>query len=80
MPLGLAVGSGCVGPGAARLGERLGDITRSVVAHHTPALAPLAVEPGVKSAEKAVHRRLLLIEPTPRHGPAAWRHQRRHGP
>ena len=63
-PLGLAVGSGRVGPGAdvlqaqgaAGLGERLGDVGRAVIAHHPPALDPLAVEPGDGTTEKADHR------------------------
>jgi len=68
-PLGLAVGSGCVGPGAdvpqpedtASYGERFGDVRRPVVAHHPAALDLLAVEPGDSTAEKADHRRLLLV-------------------
>ena len=81
-PLGLAVGSGRVGPGAdvpeakgaAGLGEHLGDIGRAVVAHHPPSLDPLAVEPGDGPAEKANHRRLLLVTP------AGWHHPRPRGP
>ena len=41
--------------GAASLGERLGDVGGSVVAHHPAALDPLAVEPGVSTAEKGDH-------------------------
>ena len=67
--LGLAVGSGRVGPGAdvpqpqglAGPGERLGDVGRAVIAHHPAALDALAVEPGDGSAEEADHRWLLLI-------------------
>jgi hypothetical protein len=67
--LGLAVGSGRVGPGAdvpqtqgaAGLGKRFGDVGRAVVAHHPPAFDPLTVEPGDCPAEKADHRWLLLI-------------------
>ena len=68
-PLGLAVGSGRVGPGAdvpeakgaAGLGERLEDIGRAVVAHHPPAFYPLAVEPGDGPAEEADHHWFLLV-------------------
>ena len=68
-PLRLAVGSGRVGPGAdvaqtqslAGLGERPGDVGRTVVAHHPPALHPLGVEPGDRAAEKADHGWFLLI-------------------
>jgi len=64
-----AVGSWRVGPGAnvpqpqgaAGHGKRFGDVGRAVVAHHPAALDPLAVEPGDSTAEKADHRRLLLI-------------------
>ena len=62
--LGVDVVFGCVGPGAdvpqhqgaVSLGERLGDVGGFVVAHHTPALDPLAVEPGDRTAEKDDHR------------------------
>lgn len=68
-PLGLAVGSGRVGPGAdvpqpqsaASHSERLGDVSGSVVAHYPPALDRLAVEPGDSTAEKADHCWLLLV-------------------
>jgi hypothetical protein len=68
-PLGLAVGSGCLGPGAdepqpedtARLGERLRDVRRPVVAHHPAALDPLAFDPSDGTAEKANYRWLLLV-------------------
>jgi len=45
----------------ASFGESFGDVRRPVVAHHPAALDPLAVEPGDSTAEKADHRRLLLI-------------------
>ena len=68
-PLGLAVGPGRVrrgvyvpqAQGAAGLGVRIGDVGRAVIAHHSPALDPLAVEPGDGTTEKADHRWLLLI-------------------
>jgi hypothetical protein len=47
--------------GAASRSERLGDVGGTVVAHHPPALEPLAVEPGDSTAEKADHRWLLLV-------------------
>ena len=42
-------------------GERLRDLCRPVVAHHPAALDSLAVEPGDSTAEKADHRRFLLV-------------------
>jgi len=68
-PLSFAVGSGRVGPaadvpepqGAAGLGERLGDVGRTVVAHHPSALDPLTVEPCKRPSEEADHRWLLLV-------------------
>ena len=52
-----AIGSGCIDPDSASLG----DVSGSVVAHHPPALDPLAVEPGDSTAEKADHCWLLLV-------------------
>jgi hypothetical protein len=46
---------------AAGSGERPGDIGRAVVAHHPPAVDPLAVGPGDRAAEKADHRWCLRI-------------------
>ena len=67
--LGLAAGSGHVGPGAdmpqpqglAGPGERLGDVDRAVIAYHSAALDALAVEPSDGTAEEADHRWLLLV-------------------
>lgn len=67
--LGFAVGAGRVGPGsdmaqpesAASLGERLGDVSGSVVAHDHAALDPLAVEPGKRPGEEADLGWLLLV-------------------
>jgi len=61
-PLGLAVGSGCVGPGAdvpppevtASLGERLGDVCRPVAAHYPAAFDPLVVEPRPARLRKPI--------------------------
>jgi hypothetical protein len=64
----LAVRLRGVGPGTdvpqaqspAGLGERPGEVGRTVVAHHSPKLHPLSVEPGDRTAEKD-HRLLLLV-------------------
>ena len=68
-PLGLAVGLGCVGPGAdvaqaqhpAGLTKAARDITRAVVGHH--ALDPNAetLEPAQRPDEEAVDRLALLV-------------------
>ena len=47
--------------GAAGFAERLGDVGRAVVAHHTPARDALAVEPGDSPAEEADQGGLLLV-------------------
>jgi len=68
-PLGLAVGARRVRPGAdvleledaASLGKDLGDVGRTVVAHHLTALDALAVEAGHGPAEKAYCRCVLLV-------------------
>ena len=39
----------------------LGEVCRPVDAHQPAALDPLAVEPGDSTAQKADHRRLLLV-------------------
>lgn len=66
--IGLAVGTGRVGPGAnvtelqglASVGELVGNAGRPLVAHHSLARDPLAVEPGDGAAQKAHHGGLLL--------------------
>ncbi len=67
--LGFAVGAWRVGPGAdvpeledaASFGKCLGDVGRSVVAHHLTTLDALAVEPGQCPAQEADRCALLLI-------------------
>ena len=60
-PLGLAVGPWRVGPGAdvlqlegaAGFGKGLGDVGRSVVAHHLTTLDAMTVEPGKCPTQEA---------------------------
>ena len=68
-PLGLAIGTWRVGPGAdvfelenaAGFGKGLGDVGRSVVAHHLTTLDAMAVEPGQCTTQEANRCGLRLI-------------------
>jgi len=46
---------------AENYGKRLGDLLRSVFAHHPAALDPPELDPYDSTAEKADHRRLLPV-------------------
>ena len=58
---------------AAGLGKGLGDVGRSVVAHHLTALDALSVEPGHGAAQEAYASVLAAHQLEPLHRRAAWR-------
>jgi len=68
-PFGLAVGTGCVRPGAdvleakgfAGLAKAARQVSRTVVRHHLAALHAMAVEPGHSPAQEADRGGLLFV-------------------